>query len=131
MVIVLDNDESTSRHILAPYGDNTVSLASRLPDGIHTVTLVCNQDSTSGILQFKGFNLDTGRGLLRPNPVPNRRIEFYGDSVTSGGTQDPLVMSPDHGSDSQYTSNVWRSFDGYMGREMGADYRSISKARPG
>jgi lysophospholipase L1-like esterase len=62
-----------------------------------------------------GFRVDTGRGLLKAEPLSSRKLEIFGDSVTSG-------------------SNARLTYWGYafrLGRELDADVHVISKGGSG
>jgi hypothetical protein len=58
-------------------------LAAGLPEGAHTVQLF-KRTEMLGPVTFKGLVLDEGSSLLEPPAPSPRRIEFYGDSVTVG-----------------------------------------------
>jgi lysophospholipase L1-like esterase len=49
--------------------------------GVHTVTVTKITEATYGSLQLAGFNTD---GTGQNTTVPQRRIEFIGDSITAG-----------------------------------------------
>ncbi len=109
-------DENFANPISVPINSfNYVkTLVSGLPDGVHTARLFKNNE-TDISLRIDGFRVDAGRGLLVPEPLPPRRIEFYGDSVTSGGTASPGYMA----------------YAALLGRELDADVHIISKGGTG
>lgn len=90
------------------------TLVSGLSDTVHTVRIF-KASETDVSFRVDGFRVAAGRGLLRPEPLPSRRIEIYGDSVTSGGTASP--------SSSAYAP--------LLGRELDADVHIVSKGGTG
>lgn len=79
-------------------------------------------------MQLCSLELSEGSKMLEPNPIPKRRIEFYGDSVTAGevseaieyaGKQDPVH----HG---QY-SNSYGSYSWMTARKLHAKIHNIAQ----
>lgn len=92
----------------------TQTIVSGLPDGVHTVRLYKSAE-TDRRHRFDSFRVDAGRGLLVPEPLPSRRLEAFGDSVTSA-------------------SSAAQPYWGYsilLGRELDTDFRNISKGGTG
>jgi hypothetical protein len=113
-VAVIDGDLANRRAFSVPgTSEVTLTVATGLSNGVHTVTFH-RESELSWVCEFLGLTLDSGAGLLRPEPVPTRRIEFFGDSVTSGG---------DGGSLTSYATT--------SARELGAEHRIASKGATG
>jgi hypothetical protein len=72
------------RFVLAPKGDAVYQVAVGLKKKTHDLLVYRRSDVWEGMCSFQGLILDKGCGLLPPPPRPDRRIEFYGDSVTAG-----------------------------------------------
>jgi lysophospholipase L1-like esterase len=64
--------------------DSVVTLATALPNGEHTVRLMYVVEGYELKPSFWGFILDSGSNLLPPPPLPDRTIEFIGNSITCG-----------------------------------------------
>lgn len=64
--------------------DSIVTLATALPDGNHTVRLTYIIEGLWLKPEFRGFLLDKHKGLIDPPALPNRKIEFIGNSITCG-----------------------------------------------
>jgi lysophospholipase L1-like esterase len=80
--VVIDGVVRTPVHL--PAGTNgSVTLASGLASGSHTLELVRRTETWVGDVQFKGFTV-TGGQLSAPPAPSSRRIEFIGDSITAG-----------------------------------------------
>ncbi len=109
-------DENFANGIAVPINSfNFVkTLVSGLAHGVHTARLF-KANETDISLRIDGFRVDAGCGLLVPEPLPSRRIEIYGDSVTSGGTASP----------------GYNAYAPLLGRELDADVHVISKGGTG
>ena len=64
--------------------DSVVTLATALQPGAHTVRVMYIIEGYELKPDFRGFVLDRGATLLPPPPLPQRRIEFIGNSITCG-----------------------------------------------
>ena len=64
--------------------DSVVTLATALPQGEHTIRLMYIVEGYELKPEFRGFILDKGEKLLPPPALPERTIEFIGNSITCG-----------------------------------------------
>lgn len=64
--------------------DSVVTLATALPDTRHTIRLMYAIEGYEMYPEFWGFILDPGKSLLPPPALPDRKIEFIGNSITCG-----------------------------------------------
>ena len=64
--------------------DSVVTLATALPDGRHTVRLMYCVEGYDLKPVFRGFVLDPGCQLAEAPRLPERKIEFIGNSITCG-----------------------------------------------
>ncbi|MEJ2614929.1 MAG: hypothetical protein P8Z35_08225, partial [Ignavibacteriaceae bacterium] len=65
--------------------DTVYEVASGLKDSVpHTIMIQKRTEPLVGKGIFMGFILDKGEKLLTPPKRPDRRIEFIGNSITSG-----------------------------------------------
>jgi hypothetical protein len=69
-------------------------LVLQLLDTIHTISIIKRHSPWAG-QTFKGFVLDEGKSLSAPSARSDRRIEFYGDSMTQGAQVDVPGTGPD------------------------------------
>jgi hypothetical protein len=107
--------------------DSTIDLycvASGLADSLpHSIIIQKRTEPLVGKGIFYGFILDKGRTLLPPEKRPERRIEFIGNSITSGygveGESIECHFSPQ-------TENACISYASMTARELNADYHLIS-----
>jgi lysophospholipase L1-like esterase len=111
---ILTTDSTTTIYLLAS------GLVDSLP---HTVSIQKRTESFIGRGVFLGFILDRGKTLLVPNPRPDRRIEFIGNSITSGygveGETATVHFTPQ-------TENACMSYAAMTARALSADYSLVS-----
>ena len=107
--------------------DSVVTLATALPQGDHTVRLMYIIEGYELKPSFWGFVLDSGARLLSPPALPQRTIEFIGNSITCGYGCPTDLSCPGSpcpcGGPQRYRrlSQLWRSEDGNAGERD--DYR--------
>ena len=73
--------------------DSVVTVATALPQGKHTLRLMYVIEGYELKPDFRGFILDKGANLLPPPALPERRIEFIGNSITCGYGNESIVAS--------------------------------------
>lgn len=103
-------------------GLSTYSIAEGLSDETHTVTLFKRTETAEGETTFRGFVLDRGHALSPSPPRPARRIEFYGDSITSGHS----VASATGDSNAADAKDNYFAYSGVAARDLDAEYHCIS-----
>lgn len=105
--------------------DSVVTLATALPEGRHTVRVCYAQEGYKTRPEFWGFVLDEGHRLAKPDPLPNRRIEFIGNSITcaygveSVYQKDPFMFA---------TENHFYSFATTVSDSLDAIHMSVSRS---
>lgn len=73
--------------------DSVITIAAALPQGCHTVRLMYVIEGYELKPDFRGFVLDKGCTLLPPPTLPERTIEFIGNSITCGYGNEAMVAS--------------------------------------
>ncbi|MEO6733217.1 MAG: SGNH/GDSL hydrolase family protein [Ferruginibacter sp.] len=113
--VIIDED---SIYVLKPDTVKTAyTLASRLPEGEHTVQLF---KRTGGMTRFYGFEL-APRSKIVDQPAKTRMIEFYGNSITVG--------SGVYQGDSPYgDENNYLSYAAITARHFDAKYSCIARS---
>jgi Carbohydrate esterase 2 N-terminal/GDSL-like Lipase/Acylhydrolase family len=99
-------------------------VASGLSDSIpHTIIIQKRTEPLVGTGTFMGFVLDKGATLLPPDRRPDRRIEFIGNSITSGygvlGDSSNCHFSP-------HSEDAAMAYGAMTARELHADYHLVS-----
>jgi hypothetical protein len=104
---------------------NLYTLAENLPQGKHTVQLFKRTEYDQGKTGFYGFQLNQGAIVLAPDPLSNKKIEFYGNSITCGYAVEDYegLDRPD----SIYTNN-YLSYAAITARHYNAKYHCIAKS---
>ena len=64
--------------------DSIAELASQLPDTRHQVIITYIGEGYERLPEFRGFIVSKGKGLVPAAPLPLRKIEFIGNSITCG-----------------------------------------------
>jgi hypothetical protein len=99
--VFLDGETQHPYVLEAKQGEQTYVISTALKPGNHSVEIYKRTEGEEGATAFKGLVLDAGAKLLAPPARPTRRIEIYGDSITSGagnegadnGVQSPRAIS--------------------------------------
>lgn len=124
MGVLIDGEQST----VQIYDEQSeYVLAEGLADGEHELILFKRQDSCHYIV-FKSFELEDGANLLEPSPLPARRIEVFGDSVSCGEVSEAVdyvgKADPEHQGE---FSNSYYSYSWMTARKLGAELHDTSQ----
>ena len=94
---------------------------------MHDVLLFKRQDACH-IFKFYGLELDEGAVVERPAPLPERRIEVYGDSVSAGEVSEAMdyVGQADPVHNGEY-SNSYYSYAWMTARKLNAQIHDIAQ----
>lgn len=100
-------------------------LAKGLPDKKHTVQLFKRTEWFMGKTLFYGFETSQSTIILSPPPLPKRKIEFYGNSITCG-----YGMEDSSGNDSRngYFQNNYLTYAAITARHFNAQYSCIARS---
>lgn len=104
-------------------GQTVYPLGAGLAEGRHTVRLTKRTEPLIGTAVFLGFQLDPGRGLAPLPPAPPRRIEFIGDSITTGYGNEGATATCDF---SAATENGEMTYAAMTARQLNAEYAVIA-----
>lgn len=64
---------------------DTLKIKGIVGSGVHTLMICKNTEANIGYLELAGIRC---RQLLKPDPLPKRKIEFIGNSITCGASSD-------------------------------------------
>jgi lysophospholipase L1-like esterase len=98
-------------------------IASGLPDAVHDVVIRKRTEALVGTIQFFEITSTEGRPLVAFATPVTRRIEFVGDSITSGygvlGTTATCPFTPS-------TEDEGRAWGNLTAKALGAEHTAIS-----
>ena len=80
--IVIDGTQHIRVRTVGDY--NTFNISNYLTPGEHTLLICKSTESEMGYIDFRGLHLESADALLTPDPLPARKIEFIGNSITCG-----------------------------------------------
>jgi hypothetical protein len=116
-------DQNAPR-LLTTDSSEVYTVASGLSNLVpHTIVIQKRTEPLVGKGIFKGFILDHGAKLLPPNKQTDRRIEFIGNSMTSGYG---VMSDSSNWHFSPQTENAVMSFASITARALQAEYHLIS-----
>ena len=104
--------------------DKTAFAAEGLSDGEHTA-IIYKRYASNMVLNIKEF--ETDGEFLAPEPLPEMKIEVYGDSVCAGEVSEALdyVGKCDPENHNSVYDNVWHSFVMQTARNLNAQIHNI------
>ncbi len=125
MGVILDGKQDKFR--LADWGRRDYVLGENLDNTEHELLLFKRMDSCHTV-QFHGFTLNEEAEVLELPPLPERRIEVYGDSVSAGEVSEAVGYEgqpdpPHHGE----FSNSYYSYSWTLARKLNAQLHDIAQ----
>ncbi|MGL6313289.1 SGNH/GDSL hydrolase family protein [Vibrio sp. WXL103] len=121
--VILNGDEDNPVVIFCNSGRHTYSVFSDLNDTVHEIEIHKRTEGWEGETQFIGLHLEHGKTLYPAEDKYHRRIEFYGDSLTSGlGNMAPIDKEDTDPKD----KNNYLSYASITARALNAEHHIIS-----
>ena len=108
--------------------DIYIPLAEDLEDGEHEIVLFKRQDATH-YFEFLGFAMNKEGEILEHNPLPKRKIECFGDSVSAGAVVEAVdyTASLDPEDHQGVYDNSWHSYSNITARNLGAQIHDTAQ----
>jgi hypothetical protein len=123
--VFLDGDLTYPFVLEAAKGDKAYLVAQHLAPGRHSFLITKRTEGEEGATVFRGLELADGGALLAPPPRPTRKIEFFGDSITSGmGNEGADNGRDDLGKD----KNNFMSYAAISARQLNAEMHVTSQS---
>lgn len=120
-------DGIQSKVKLDPQGRQLWTLAENLEPGEHELLLFKRQDACH-YLTFHGLYVEEAAAVSAPDPLPKRKIEIYGDSVSAGEVSEAVEYcaqtDPPHNGE---FSNSFYSYAWFTARMLGAQLHDIAQ----
>ncbi|MFQ5603279.1 MAG: SGNH/GDSL hydrolase family protein [bacterium] len=123
--IILDDDVAHPIILDCLPDTNLYEIASALKDTVHKIEIFRRTETDTGPTVFQGFILAARKRLVKPPAPPVRRLEFYGDSITSGLANE---CRPGDNPKDESKQNNYLTYGAITARMLNADYVCISKS---
>lgn len=123
--LVVDGEEKC---IELKDGVQTVELFSGAKDKIHDICIYKRMDGH--YVKLLSLVMPNGGSIEEPPELPQKRIEFYGDSVTAGSAVDLNDYAGKSDPPEAYTGvydNAWHSYAGIIARSLPAQINNTSQ----
>jgi hypothetical protein len=123
--VFFDNDLQHPVIIQAVQGEKTYLVTDSLAPGKHSFLLTKRTEGEEGATTVKGIELADGGKLLAPPARLKRKIEFFGDSITSGMGNESPDDGPDH---LLKDKNNFMAYDAITARDLNAELHVTSQS---
>ncbi len=123
--IFIDGETQHPYVLEAKQGEQTYVINTALKAGNHSLEIYKRTEGEEGATSFKGVLLDEGAKLLPPPARPHRRIEIYGDSVSTGMGNEGADNGMDHLLSEK--NNYW-AYGSITARNLNAELHTISQS---
>jgi hypothetical protein len=123
--VFIDNDFNRPVILQADKGEKKYVIAANLTPGKHSFLITKRTEGEEGATTVKGFSLTDGKKLLEPPKRLNRKIEFFGDSITSGMGNESPDDGPDH---LVKDKNNFMAYDAITARNLNAELHVTSQS---
>jgi hypothetical protein len=120
---IIDDDMSKKVVINCFPGDSSYVIATDLDTGVHKLQILRRTDPTNSFTEFKGLKIFGSKQLVEPQLPPDLKIEFYGNSITTGHG---ILDETRENNDDKATWDNYQTYAAKTARALEADYRCIS-----
>jgi hypothetical protein len=123
--IIIDKDDNTPFILRAKPGTNTYVISASLTKGAHSLEIYKRTEGEEGSSRFKGLVIEDDATLLPAPLKPQRRIEIFGDSISSGMGNE----GADDGADNlPAEKNNYMAYGSIAARALNAELHTISQS---
>lgn len=119
--VIIDGREQV---IKVDRGFKPYDIAYGLTDTVHTLEIFKRTEAMVGDTVFHGLALDSGKTVLPTVRQFDKKIEFYGDSITVGAFNEYPIDNENWGDFSKY--NNYLSYGAITARALNAQYSCIA-----
>ncbi|QJR82378.1 SGNH/GDSL hydrolase family protein [Alteromonas pelagimontana] len=123
--IILDGNSDAPYVINALQGKHVYWISSALADTSHTIEIYKRTEGEEGATRFLGLDIPDSATVKAPPAAPKRKIEIYGDSITSGMGNEGIFNGRD---DLPSQKNHYLSYGAIAARELNAQLHTISQS---
>ncbi len=123
--VFLDGDLQHPVIIEATQGEKTYVVTDKLAAGKHSFLMTKRTEGEEGATRVKAIELTDGGKMLAPPVRLKRKIEFFGDSITSGMGNESPDDGPDH---LLKDKNNFMAYDAITARNLNAELHVTSQS---
>ena len=123
--VIFNGDDRYPYVLHAKQGTHRYDLGHALSSETTHITLFKRTEGAEGGTFFHGAAIGENSHLLSPQHAPNRKIMFYGDSITVGMGNEAAHNDPDHQASDK---NHYLSYAAITARRLNAEFHSIAKS---
>jgi hypothetical protein len=123
--IFIDGETAHPYVLEAKKGEHTYIISKALKSGNHSLEIYKRTEGEEGATAFKGLVLDDHAKLLPPPKRPQRRIEIFGDSITSGAGNEAADNGADH---LLSEKNSYWAYGAITARNLNAELHTTSQS---
>ncbi len=123
--IFIDGETQHPYVLEAKKGEQTYIISTALKAGNHSVEIYKRTEGEEGSTAFNGLLLDQDAKLLAPPARPTRRMEIYGDSISTGMGNEGADNGMDHLLSEK--NNYW-AYGAITARNLNAELHTISQS---
>jgi hypothetical protein len=123
--VFIDKDLEHPTIIQAVQGEKTYVIADKLASGKHSFLVTKRTEGEEGATTVKDIELADDGKLLAPPKRLKRKIEFFGDSITSGMGNESPDDGPDH---LLKDKNNFMAYDAITARNLNAELHVTSQS---
>ena len=127
--VYLDNNpQPIILHLEGGTEPTNYQVAKELEDKQHSALIVKRTDYIAGSFTLNSILIDAKKNVLSSPLIPSRKLEVYGDSISTGTTVEYQVLgTQDPEGDTRHLDNSYLSFPAMLAREYDASYNLIAQ----
>lgn len=123
--IIIDNNVQSPYVLQAKQGEQTYVISTALSSGAHSVEIYKRTEGEEGGTHFKGIKIDDEGAILQSSKPLQRKIEIFGDSISSGMGNEGADNGVDH---LKSDKNNYLAYGSIAARELNAQLHTISQS---
>ncbi|ATO33569.1 Cellulase/esterase CelE [Dickeya dianthicola] len=123
--VIIDGNDQTPYVIQAMKGMHEYVISTSLCSGEHQIEIYKRTEGEDGLTIFHGIKIDDNAKLLTPLEQPKRKVEFYGDSITSGLAVEASINGNEN---NPAEKNNYLTYSSITGRALHAEVHTISQS---
>jgi len=123
--VIIDGNDKTPYILSAKQGYHKYLITTTLSDNDHELEIYKRTEGADGVTIFHGLELEHNAKVFAVLEKKTRKIEFFGDSITSGLGID---ADPYAGDNDIADKNHYVTYAALVGRALNADVHTISKS---